>query len=879
MRYKLLKFLKSSICSFAGSKTGLPLQFILCLFVMCSVSLLWAYPDEEQLPASPSVLTAPPLSLINDQPEDIIVSSDNRYVYFAIGSTIKRVDLGSWALTTDQIPSFTNEDLNSDGSDLKGDIKGLAIRSSKLYATQDDGDLAIVDLASITASPKVISISTGQLGDIVADDESASTDDKLYIADETNSEVHVFDIGDNKVEKTIDLSFGGAGVTITELLFVGISNDSDHIYVATNDGIIFFFTEDALTATTIDIDSADGNDLPAIAASSNDKLFFVLDDTDDVLRIFTVVDNQAIAVSNTPIDLSALQSTLRDLVIVDVQRPADTSKTSDVYAYVAGSGGISIIDLDLNSTTMTAFDIFDLGSDVNIDDEPLALGGSRTPRLLFSPGRDFVMTVNGDATLSVISEAPFVSISSTSLGTTALGSGGTFTVAFESTQAGTYTVRVGGDLTQNGTSLDTGSVSANTSTNTNTLTHAAASFVEGSNEIFIFVKNGDTIVGRDMVTVTVDTPPPAVTLRSTSFGNGKVFVNFDRLTDSDISSYTIHADTVAADLTGTPDFSGSVSQPASGTTVTGSVSGLTNGTTYFIAVEAVDAAGNVGTRTSSLSGSTASAIPQQIIGITGSVGENGCTLIREPRPANQRPMGILLCLLVLGLLYVGARLIASTNRGSINDIPTKLFLGAILLIITLSSVADAKELSPQFYTFEFKFGEFIPTDSSTKGFLTTCCNDQYELEWGLLFDSKYGIELGIGFMFEERNAVGGTNGAVSQDRFNFMTFPIQNSFTFRADFKENQIIVPYVKAGPDYVLFRENVRGAVTKGIKYGLHGTAGLQILLEFMDQAWDMEKSWGVNDVYLTLEAEYAYINSFKSTGLDLSGWKFSGGFLFEF
>jgi len=44
-------------------------------------------------------------------------------------------------------------------------------------------------------------------------------------------------------------------------------------------------------------------------------------------------------------------------------------------------------------------------------------------------------------------------------------------------------------------------------------------------------------------------------------------------------------------------------------------------------------------------------------------------------------------------------------------------------------------------------------------------------------------------------------------------------------------------------------------------------------------LDDDFGINDLFVTLEAQYQFINSFGSTGLDLSGPVFSIGFLFEF
>ena len=203
----------------------------------------------------------------------------------------------------------------------------------------------------------------------------------------------------------------------------------------------------------------------------------------------------------------------------------------------------------------------------------------------------------------------------------------------------------------------------------------------------------------------------------------------------------------------------------------------------------------------------------------------------------------------------------------------------LLLMMLPAASLGAAERNPQWWSFEFKGGVWLPANNAVENF-TGCCEPTGTVEFGPLLRSKWGFELGVGFMDTEARAVGAGSGQVSGDRFNFLILPFHNSLVFRADFKENQLLVPYLKAGTDYLFFRENVQGSVTKGVKYGLHGAGGLQVLLEAIDEiSQSMEGEVGVNDIYLTLEGRYAWIDSFGQSGLDLSNWTVAGGFLFEF
>ena len=280
-------------------------------------------------------------------------------------------------------------------------------------------------------------------------------------------------------------------------------------------------------------------------------------------------------------------------------------------------------------------------------------------------------------------------------------------------------------------------------------------------------------VGRDAVNINVDAPPTSVEIVETGFGDEKIFVTFTRLTVSDIDHYNIYVDFDSADVVIKTEVAGTLFQADSGDTLEAKVTGLINGVTYYIGIEGVDAAGNVGPRTTNFAdGTPAFAKPEETLSLTAAVEEaGGCELVHPP----------------------------------------------------------AAEKTPQWWSLEFKGGVGIPVNRTTR---------------------------------------------------DFTMIPIQNSFAFRADFKEDQLLVPYVKAGPDYVIYRENKQGEVTTGVKIGLHGALGLQILLDRIeDLSSFMEDSMKVNDVYFVIEGRYGWINNFGGRGLSLSNLTASGGLLFEF
>ena len=210
---------------------------------------------------------------------------------------------------------------------------------------------------------------------------------------------------------------------------------------------------------------------------------------------------------------------------------------------------------------------------------------------------------------------------------------------------------------------------------------------------------------------------------------------------------------------------------------------------------------------------------------------------------------------------------------------TRTGIWALLFVLLWCVPLHAAEYSPQWMSTELKTGFWLPADKNIEGFFGKCCNLISRVQTGLLIDSKYGLEGGVGFFIKNGKAVGRTSGTPSADSFGFYLIPLESNLVYRADFIEDQIVVPYVKGGIDYVFFRESDQGKITKGFKYGFHGTGGLQILMEWFDQTSGNLERGGLNNIYLTLEANYQRINDFGKGGLDLSGWVYSAGLLFEY
>lgn len=834
-------------------------RFLLVLFVLFP-RICFAYPSAE---ITGSNAGDPPLSFgVTATISGFGLISDRRLA-LSYSESLRIADMGYFALESSQPPALNTTD------ETDGIIGGIAYESSGniILASQEDGDLLIFDLSDITATPGSIELASGDtLGPVVADENGLYA----YVADNTSQSIHVVDLLDRSLSHTIELTISGVeSFTVTEGIFV---DSTDEAYFTTSGGSVVYIASGASSASYILISS--DVYLSSLAAYPNEDYIYVVDaDNAEIYRISTST-HQIVA---QDIDISANPAPT-DIVITDITNPSAT------YAYVAGDYGVSFIDAGND-------EVIDMGSDPDIDGEPLET--SATPYWLAASSSTDGYVYMGFATgyVGVLSANPWVNITDIaySSGGSQMGAGESFTVTFRSNVDGDYEIRAGGSITADGTLLTDsagaqgGSVTADTDTAVAiNYDDNSGAFAEGANALWVFVTSGSNR-GREAATVTIDTPPGDVAINSTSFGDGRIYVIFDRITAADMSVYRFYADTDEATALAMTDPTAEVAQAASGATQTAEIGGLTNGTLYYVAVEAVDAAGNT-----SATRSVTSEVPAATEGPAGLLGEKGCSLVADVDGDARLSIFLLLSL-------PPAVLIGISLRRRWRGISAAFALFLLFALYSAEALAQAgyveekkiaavefgKE-SPQWWEFEVKTGFWLPQNDVLNSIFTPCCNLITRVQGGFLYDHRYGVGVGVGFLYKTANALGtGAHaGQPSGDRFSFLLIPIETNFTWRLQYIDPAYIVPYMRAGLDYVIFREGVAGRTTKGVKYGVHGGMGLQLDLGAMaDVSRDLDFDFGINDFYLTLEGMYQWINDFGGGGLDLSGPVFSIGFLFEF
>lgn len=791
---------------------------------------LFAYPDTERAV----------IDLNLGSSSGIAYDSENERIYVVVGEQVKVVELATFAKI-----SSTNEpfDISSDDV-LTGSLSGIAFNSSghSLYVTQSGGRLLTFDTDDLTAEPTLTTLSSSHTLTKIAYDSNRGN---LYILATDNSILRY-----NPSNNTLAaISLVGSGsFNVSNILFIpNISSGNGALYVSTDAGQLLSVDGVSGVVSRLNLDVLLQDDLTGIAALNDSSRAYVLNTTKKQVHII----NTGTFAESAIIPLTE-NSALDSIVISDVLNPSDT------YGFVMGANGLSVFDTGDNS-------VFDLGV-TGDDDEPLPV--SDTGKLIAGDNGN-IYAVSSD--LVIISDNPFVTISSLAYsgGGSTMAAGESVTLTFQSDEVGTYTTRAGGDTSGSGALLvdssasSSGTVSAASSNVILTFNYNdnAALLSEGDNRVFIFVEDSAGNQGWRATNITVDTPPPVVEITSTSFGNEKIFVNINRLDVADIATYRVYVGSSTSDALASNDVAGSISQPSSGNVVV-EVTGLDNGSTYFIAAEAVDSNGNTSaSRTTTLtSGAVASETPEATFGPAGLAGEGGCTLVIAERQPYAVP--------VKEKEKYEEPVTPNQNHNKNSVKPKK----------NRGDLTQGLLKNDEHWSFEMRGGVFQPTSGAMKDFFGGCCNVVGNMTGGLLINSRYGIDLGAGFFYRGGNTRGSISGATAQEKFKFMMIPMTLEGTFRADFTPAQPVVPFVKAGYDFIFFHENDDGRVIKGIKHGLHGGGGAMFLLNALADG-GLDREYGLNDMFWVIDGRYLWVNSFGGSGLDLSGWSVTTGFHLQF
>jgi hypothetical protein len=485
-----------------------------------------------------------------------------------------------------------------------------------------------------------------------------------------------------------------------------------------------------------------------------------------------------------------------------------------------------------------------------------------------------------DGTVLALTDRPWVAVS-TVLPASGVD-GDEVSLTFTSDVGGTYEVRLNGTAAANGTELATGAVEADTPTTATFTIDSEDAYLEGDNTLWVFVKDNANLVGRGAGTLEIDNPPGRVSLDESNvqWGDGSVTVSFTALSATDIESYSIYIDVetfTAADYpTGGPTFSGTdditaphVVRPASGAEVTETIATLTNGTTYYVAVRAIDEGGLWGPMSAIIP-----VTPQETFSITDRAGE----------PGGVPP----LCGFGGGLgggsaaILLAAGAVARRRRRIVAS-------AGVLALAVAAPTAHAEEADeyegPRTMNVQVRAGPTTIADEYVNDVFGEKTNVILWFEYG--YASRFiDANLGIGF-FQANGFLQTADGVASGEADKFTMVPLALTLTGRLDLFDEQPIVPFGRVGLDYWMWEEDwyvvspdTMDHKKSGGKYGWHFGGGLMILLDVFDRraASRLEAISGINDTFLV--AEYRNTRLIHGENqINLSSSDFTFGLKFDF
>ncbi len=226
----------------------------------------------------------------------------------------------------------------------------------------------------------------------------------------------------------------------------------------------------------------------------------------------------------------------------------------------------------------------------------------------------------------------------------------------------------------------------------------------------------------------------------------------------------------------------------------------------------------------------------------------------------------------------------SRSAGCANRGAALVFLGFFALAPSPAHSADGASLSiglgggayrPKPYTSNSILKDHFGTGGTTLG----------RLECGWVIHRLVSLEGSIGYFQATKTYTQPTidPNIIASGEYTIIVLPVDVSLIFRADFFRDQVLIPYIGLGGDEVYFVQQGKTSLW-GWKWGSHALGGLRIFLNPLDRrhTGNLRTDYGIKGVYLDLQAKYAVVyrhNNGDTSGFDLSGWFFTGSFVFEF
>ncbi len=560
-------------------------------------------------------------------------------------------------------------------------------------------------------------------------------------------------------------------------------------------------------------------------------------------------DNGDNSVKRIDIRSNDIESTVEE---IDVgQGPYDVLATA-THLFVSNEtdDSISVIQIDGDDFASSAIDTFS-----NVVDTPKGLA-------ITEDGRFLVVASFGENSVKVISDGPDLSIPSPEHLYINDTDNSSAPITWQSDLAGEYQIEIGGNGQKDSGGV-VGGTPASMSAGENQSDVTSSSFTtEGKYYVFIYgwEPTTPTTWGRIATHVTYDnTPPTAPTGLNAQPGDGELYLTWAAGNDtlSGIKGYRAYYKIRdSSDIPATFD----ILNEGNGT-----LTGLTNETTYTVYLKALDMAGNESIESSN----EVNATPERIPGAIPS--DTGCFI--GSAHAASHPWSLASTL--LGLLYLAILFFLKRRWGRWVWV-----LAFVLWCCSWSGEARAQAKSR--FNFDgvmmgIKAGYFHPYGDIEDTFSDGGFTGSLTATW--VNRTNFETTAGIGVIIAHDMALT-ASGSRSNLKEKLSIIPVEFTVRYRFQFTKDQLFIPYVDLGAMACYFRDSLDDDrdTTDGFTGGYHSSLGLRFRLKRADRE-SIFRTAKTKDIFLSLEGRYAVIDRFGQDDTDMGGLTVTLGLEFKY
>jgi DNA-binding beta-propeller fold protein YncE len=761
-----------------------------------------------------------------DGPTGVAIDSSGEFVYFTSSTDGKvwRANLYLMAMDTEM------ETIELESGSEPAEVVVRPDNERIYVANQADNSIAVIQIdpstftnlgaQSIDGTPKgMLFIDTG-------------LEEYLYVVMDDVPSVAAYNR--TVTEKEFDYTFQDG----TAPFDIAMTPDKETVVVSLEGtGEVAIFAAEGLSGTEI---IQVGTSLRGIAVHPN---------ADNTKAYVYCADNSDNSVKRIDIRADDIESTVEEVGVG--QGPYDVLATpTHLFVSNETDDSISVIQIDGDDFASSTIDTLS-----NVVDTPKGLA-------ITEDGRFLVVASFGENSVKVISDGPDLSIPSPEHFYINGTDNNSAPITWQSDLSGEYQIEIGGNGQKDSGGV-VGGTPASMSAGENQSDVTSSSFAdEGKYYVFIYGWEPTTPAtwGRIATQVTYDnTPPTAPTGLNAQPGNGELYLTWTAGSDtlSGIKGYRVYYKIKdSSDMPATFD----ILNEGNGT-----LTGLTNETTYTVYLKALDMSGNESTESSN----EVNATPEPIPGAIPS--DTGCFI--DSAHAAFHPQTLVAAL--AGLLSLAILFFLKRRWGRWVWV-----LAFVLGCCSWSGEARAQAKSK--FNFDgvmmgIKAGYFHPYGDIEESFRDGGFTGSLTATW--VNKTNFETTAGIGLIIADDMALT-ASGSRSNVKEKLSIIPVEFTVRYRFQFTNDQLFIPYLDLGVMACHFRDSLADGrdTTDGFTGGYHGSLGLRFRLKRVDRE-SLFRTAKIEDIFLTLEGRYSVIDRFGQDDTDMGGLTVTLGLEFKY